>query len=410
MRVFVAELLIREQRAALLHVGKNRVVRLFVVHTRKLARIGCLVAAVINRNQIRQVVAATGHMVVGTEAARRVDAAGTAVHRHIVGSYHQRLAVEERMLRGHVFEVLPFEGRQLFIGADLARLHRLLAKRIGNQIAFAVFGFDQHIIVHRAQGNRLVAGQRPGRGCPDDKVGPGEVAQPRQLLLVVLDPEFDINRGAFVGPVFNLRFCQRGLVMRAPVDRLHALVDIPALVHLAEDLDFPALKRAVHGQIRMLPIGADAQALELLALAVNEILRKLVAGFAELRNRHFLAVQLVLLDNCRLNGHTVVVPARDIRHAVTGHQLGFVDEILQNLVHRRAHVDVAVRERRSVMQHEKRLALAVFLHEVVEVNRLPVFQHFRLPLRQTRAHGEIGYGEVERACVILCHFPSLLTE
>ena len=222
-------------------------------------------------------------------------------------------------------------------------------------------------------------------------------------MLVVLDAELDINRGACVGLIFDLGFRQRSLVVRTPVNRLHALVDIPALVHLAKDPDFPALKRAVHGQVRMFPIAADAKALELLSLAVDEILREVVAGFAELGNRHLLAIQLVLLDDGGFDRHSVVIPTGDIRNAVAHHHLGLVDEILENLIHRSAHVNVAVREGRSVVQHEQRLALAVLLHKVIQVDGLPVLLHFRLSLRQSRPHGEIGNGQIQCACVILCH-------
>ncbi len=52
-------------------------------------------------------------------------------------------------------------------------------------------------------------------------------------------------------------------------------------------------------------------------------------------------------------GKSVTIPARDKRSPKTGHGFGFHDEILEDFVERRAHVDVAVGEGRAVVQDEE---------------------------------------------------------
>ena len=151
----------------------------------------------------------------------------------------------------------------------------------------------------------------------------------------------------------------------------------------------------------MLPVGDDADALEALHLTVDVFLRKLLAGHAELGNGHGLVVELVLLDDGRLDGHTVVVPTGNERRVVAAHRIQAHDEVLQRLVERVAHVDVAVGERRAVMQGKTGLALVLFQQLAVNVELLPRLQHGRLALRKTRAHRETGFVHVQ--CLFVFH-------
>ena len=60
------------------------------------------------------------------------------------------------------------------------------------------------------------------------------------------------------------------------------------------------------------------------------------------------------LHDLEFDRQPVAVPARHIRRAETGHRFRFHDQILEDLVQRRAHVDVAIGEGRAVVQHEQR--------------------------------------------------------
>ena len=116
-----------------------------------------------------------------------------------------------------------------------------------------------------------------------------------------------------------------------------------------------------------------------------------------------LAVQLVLLDDGRLDGHAVVIPAGGEGHAIARHHAGLVDKILEDLVQGVAHVNVAVGKGRAVVQNIERLILCVLLHLVIQVDGIPVPKHIGLSLRKPCAHGKFGLWKIECACVILCH-------
>ena len=65
-----------------------------------------------------------------------------------------------------------------------------------------------------------------------------------------------------------------------------------------------------------------------------------------------------------------------------------------------AHVQCAVGERRAVVEVEEGLALIFLEQLVVHVLLLPPGQHLRLPLGQTRPHGEVGLGQIDGLVVV----------
>ena len=146
----------------------------------------------------------------------------------------------------------------------------------------------------------------------------------------------------------------------------------------------------VHGLVGVRPVAHDAQAAEARHLTVDEVLRESLARTAELGDGHGLVVELVLLDDGRLDGHAVVVPAGNIGRVVAAHGVGADDEVLEGLVQRVPHVQVAVGEGRAVVQDEGGLALVLLEQQVVDVDLVPVLEHGRLTLRQPGAHGKIG--------------------
>ena len=52
------------------------------------------------------------------------------------------------------------------------------------------------------------------------------------------------------------------------------------------------------------------------------------------------------------DGQAVAVPAGNVRRASAEHGLRFHDDVFENFVERRAHVDVAVGEGRAVVQNK----------------------------------------------------------
>ena len=153
----------------------------------------------------------------------------------------------------------------------------------------------------------------------------------------------------------------------------------------------------------MLPVGDNAEALEALHLNTDVLLGVGLAGGAEVGDAHRLVVELLLLDDGALDGHTVVVPAGDVGGVVATHRIASGDKVLDGLIKCVSHVDVAVTERRSVVQVKQGLALVFLEHFVVDVKLLPVGEHLRLTLGQTRSHGKIGLGKIQCVIVLLCH-------
>ena len=114
-------------------------------------------------------------------------------------------------------------------------------------------------------------------------------------------------------------------------------------------------------------------------------------------------VELLLLDDGAFDGHAVVVPAGDVRDIAAAHHVAAVDEVLEGLVQRVAHVDVAVGERRSVVQGEQGLALVLLQLQVIEIHLIPAPEHLGLPLRKTGAHGKIGFRQIQCLIIIFGH-------
>ena len=80
--------------------------------------------------------------------------------------------------------------------------------------------------------------------------------------------------------------------------------------------------------------------------------------------------------------------------------MGAHDHVLEDLVERRAEMDVAVRIGRPVVQDEGLAALGCLPQALVEAHRLPALQEKRLALGQAGAHREVCLRQVERLGIV----------
>ena len=395
VRVLVLDLLTCKQCAAFLHISKDSTVALIVAHACKLTCLGSLVATVINGNKNINVIAAAGLIVIRTKAGRSVHTARTAIHGNVISIYNGRKTVKEGMLCRHVFKILTLHRKDHLILRNAADRHGFCKQRLGNDIARAVCRLCHNVGFIGIQGNGNIAGQGPGSGRPDHKIGIRKIANTGKLALVVCHTEFYINGRAGIGLVFDLCLSECCFILRAPINRLKTLINVALAVHFAKHAHLARFKLGRHGKVGMIPITRDAKTLELLHLNVYKILGKIIASTAELRNRHALAVKLVLLDDRTFNGHAMVIPTGNVGHSVTHHAMRFVDKILKNLIQSMPHVNVAIREGGTVVKHEGGLACTHLLHLVVKLDLLPIVEHLRLALGQLRTHCKRGAGEIE---------------
>ena len=289
------------------------------------------------------------------------------------------------MTRLHKLKFASGHVSYLGIIGHTSVLHGLFKQCACNDIVF--FGHivaDYYIILYGIQCYGQVSGQCPGGGSPDNEIC--VVLDVAELAEIVRHAELDVHGGTFICLVLYLSLCKRSFVVRAPIYRLESFINVALFEHLAEHPDLSRLKAGRHSHIRVFPVSRDAETDKLLALTVNEFLCKVMAGIAELGNGHFFAIQLVLLYDSALYRHTVVVPAGNIRNIVAAHGLGLVNKILKYFVERGAHVYVAVGKRGAVVKQELRPAFGALQHFMIQVRLLPVFQCFRLSLRQIRTH------------------------
>ena len=89
----------------------------------------------------------------------------------------------------------------------------------------------------------------------------------------------------------------------------------------------------------------------------------------------------------------MAIPTGDEGSLKTGHRLRFDDQILEHLVERSPHVNVAVRKGWAVMQDEFRRPLTRFLNGRIKAFLLPLGQQLRLTLGETGLHRKVGLGK-----------------
>ena len=264
---------------------------------------------------------------------------------------------------------------------------------------------------------RLVRRNRPGRGGPD--YDPArlrwEFRQTESLRELVGLGEWksDIDRNVLLVRVFDFSLGQRRTAVEAPVHRLQAAIDVAFFQQSPKHAYFVGLIAVGHGQIGMVPFAQNAEALEVLFLALHLLGGIGACQLLRLLDGNVLAVGLLDLY---FNGHAVAVPARHIVRIKASELARLDDHILQYLVDRMPDVDVAVGIGRPVVQHELRPAFGGRANFFVDLLLFPFPHPDRLALGEVAAHREWRVGQVERGLVVRlgfrlrvshCRFPGL---
>ena len=351
-----------------------------------------------NRRVDLEAVAHAGVEVVRAMTRGRMNGARAGLKRDVVAEHAERDARVERMLEPDVFEQRALEPRDRRVQRYARRRRDARRERLGDDHRAAVDVVGR-VVELRMKRDRQVRRNRPGRRRPDED---RDVAarQRRHALrefrrALRRERELDVDRRRGVILVLDLRLGERSAAVDAPVHRLLALVDQALLDELPEAARDRRLVLEVHRQVGRVPRGEDAEALELLGHRADVALGVGAAGAAEIRDRHPALLRAELAIDLQLDRQAVAVVADDVGGVEPGHRARFDDQLLQNLVERRAHVDVAVGVRRTVVQHELRRAGAALANLAVEVHRGPARERLGLAGRQIRLHREAGPRQVD---------------
>ena len=327
--------------------------------------------------------------------------AGTGRGVNIVREEHGReAAVALIHLSKRMAETDAFERRALHRGERRARHAVTLQSGGGKRLAKnqeAAAGIDQLIAEFGVNVQGLVRGNGPrGRGPDHDRAGLRDGDTESLLsfgVVLIRKREGNVKSRPLDVLIFHFSLSERALAVEAPVHGLQAAVHVALLHDFRESADFARFRVVTEREIRIAPVGENAEALEVLHLTLHLLVRVGAALGLTFFRRQVLAVLLLDLNFDR---HAVAVPARNVRHVVAFDQLRLVDDVLQDLVHRVAKVNVPVRIRGAVMQQELLRALTGTAHDVVNVLPLPLVDPGRLTLGEAAAHRERRVWKVER--------------
>ena len=195
--------------------------------------------------------------------------------------------------------------------------------------------------------------------------------------------------------VLDLGLGEGGLEWDGPIDGLLAAVDEALFDEAGEGAKDVGLERRRLRLVLVFPIREDAEALELAGLRGDPGLGKGVAALAKLRGGEGFLLRLDLAGDLLFDRQAVAVPARDVGRAATAHRAVAERDVLERLVQRGADVDIAVGERRAVVEDEGCAGGVLRLDARVEVELLPVRHPLRFASHEVGPHGKIGLGQVQ---------------
>ena len=185
------------------------------------------------------------------------------LERHVVRQHAHRIARVERVHEAHVLRAPPLHSRDGRTEGP-ADVRDYLRASASATMTARPSDFIRRVVELRVEGDRQVRRNRPGRGRPDQDrdaaTGQLRVRARRARRAVRRQRELHVDRRRGVVRVLDFSFRERGPAVDAPVDRLLALVDEPALDELAQRARDRRLVIEVHRQVGVLPVAEDARA------------------------------------------------------------------------------------------------------------------------------------------------------
>ena len=327
---------------------------------------------------------------------RRMHDPRAAFRRHIVAEKHRRRTFVARMRRAQ--RMVKTQAAQLLArrGRDGRAGHAVLLQAFFDaffrQDQQTLFGIDEAVDDLRMHVQRLVGGNRPRRRGPDHDAAFRLIATLRQFgeseslrgFFRLGEGEHHVDSRIRLVLVFHFRFGQRRAAIETPVHRLQPAIHITLLDDLPQRTDFARFVDEVHGLVRVVPVAENAQPAKT-QLLLFDLLARIFAGlFHHFARRQGLAELLLDLDFDR---HAMAIPAWHINRVEARQVARLHDHVLQDLVHRVAKMDVAIRIRRAVMQDELLAALAGGADLLVDLVVLPFLHPLRLALGKSPRMG-----------------------
>ena len=159
---------------------------------------------------------------------RSVDNTGASIHCDVVRHHTQNCAVQKRMGKIQIFELLSGKVGKLVRGSEASFVAEFRRELLGDDVYFALgFGFERHIFFVGMKSDSHRRGQRPGRGGPD--YGKDLLSLQNGIELRRVIPKLILHPYSRTGMVlvFDFRFRQRSFIVNAPIDRAQSFIYRP---------------------------------------------------------------------------------------------------------------------------------------------------------------------------------------
>ena len=247
---------------------------------------------------------------------------------------------------------------------------------------------NNDIVNIRAGSNRDICRNGPGRCRPYDRAAGAVVGIcPKYAVGVCAQAKTHVDRRVGTVSILNLRIRQSGFVDQRPVNRPQAAIDKAGCYHFREHVEFFGRHLLRHGQVGMIPIASDSETLELQRLLADPLFSHFSAAVP---NFHACRGQILgakFFGHQDFNRQTVVIPPRHIGSGITFHTAVFGGYVFENFIESMSDMDVAIRERRSVMQNKRSPAGLRLERLFIDFMGFPKFQGLRLTLGEVRTLG-----------------------
>ena len=348
-RIIVSEGHGGEQQSPLLQIVQHQLVRVLDEHARPLG-VGGHAALGVHEVHEGDVVLPTDAVIVLTKGGSDMNDAGTVGHGDVIIADHTPGGLIQ-FAHGEVEQGLVFHALQVDTGHFRVILHFLAAENGGDQrlahdVMFALHR-DAAIGIMGIDAQRQVAGQRPGRGGPCQKVS-----------VLALDLE-QHERGGFLHILVALRHfvagqggAAAGAVGRDLVAQIQQTLFINFLQAPPLGLDIIVLV----GDIGMLHIRPVADPVRhffpFMLVFPDAFLALLDEGLNTVGLDLRLAVQPQLLFHFQLHRQAVGVPAGLAQHILALHGLETRDQVLNGAGLNMADMGAAVSRRRAVKERK----------------------------------------------------------